>query len=109
MLTRLEIFPVEIGMNLNAVYEDGSIFKPDVLDINIDEMLGRMRAASTNAFNLAIEAGWYNALTIKPLLLKAYNNAYALASEQGIVTKDTIKSLISKAHANMMALKNITN
>lgn len=109
MLTRLEIFPIEIGMNLNAVYEDGSIFKPDVLDINVDEMLGRMRLASTNAFNLAIEVGWYNALTIKPLLMKAYNNAYILALEQGIMTKDTIKSLISKAHANMMALKNITN
>lgn len=108
MLTRLEIFPVEIGMSLHAVFEDGSIFKPDVLDINIDEFIGRMKQASTNAFNLAIEAGWYNDLTIKPLLMKAHYNAIALASEQGITTKDTIKDLITKAHAKMLALKNIT-
>jgi len=108
MLTRLEIFPVEIGMNLHAVFENGSIFKPDVLDIDVDGMMGRMRQASTNALNLAIEAGWYNELTIRPLLMKAHNNAFALAIEKGILTKDTVQNLISKAHANMLALKNIT-
>ena len=108
MLTRLEIFPIEIGMNLHAVFEDGSIFKSDVLDIDIDEIIGRMKQASTNAVNFAIEAGWYTKLTIQPLLIKANNNALALAMEQGIPTKDTIKNLLSKAHANMLALKNIT-
>ena len=108
MLTRLEIFPVEIGMNLHAVFEDGSIFKPDVLDIDVDGMMGRMRQASTNAFNLAIEAGWYNELTIRPMLMNAYNNAFILAIEKGILTKDTVQNLISKSHANMLALKNIT-
>ena len=108
MLTRLEIFPVEIGMDLNAVFEDGSIFKPDVLDINIDEILGRMRQASTNALNLAIEAGWYNKITIQPLLVKAHYNALTLALEQGIITKETINNLLSKAHASMLALKNLT-
>lgn len=108
MLTRLEIFPIEIGMDLHAVFEDGSIFKSDVLDIDIDEIIGRMKQASTNALNLAIEAGWYTKLTIRPLIIKAHNNALTLAMEQGILTKDTIKNLLSKAHANMLALKNIT-
>ncbi|KYK27926.1 ribosomal protein L10 [Thermoplasmatales archaeon SG8-52-1] len=108
MLTRLEIFPIEIGMDLNAVFEDGSIFKPDVLDINVDEILGRMRQASTNALNLAIEAGWYNKITIQPLLVKAHYNALTIALEQGIITKETIKNLLSKAHASMLALKNLT-
>ena len=108
MLTRLEIFPVEIGMNLHAVFEDGSIFKPDVLDVDVNEMIGRMKQASTNVFNLAIEAGWYNELTIRPLLMKAHNNAFILAIKKGILTKDTVQNLISKAHANMLALKNIT-
>ena len=43
MLTRMEIFPIEIGMTLHAVYENGSIFKPDVLDINMDEFFGQMQ------------------------------------------------------------------
>jgi large subunit ribosomal protein L10 len=108
MLTRLEIHPIEIGMNLNAVFENGSVFTPDVLDINIDEFIGRMKQASNDAFNLAIEAGWLNELTIRPLLMKAYNNAYVLALDKGIITKETIKNLLSKAHANMLNLKSMT-
>jgi len=109
MLTRLEIYPVEIGMTLHAVFEDGSIFKPDVLDIDVDVFIGRMSQASSNAFNLAIESGWINGLTIKPLLMKAHHNAFTLALEQGLINKETIKHLISKAHSNMFALKNITS
>jgi len=108
MLTRLEIFPIEIGMSLHAVFEDGNIFKPDVLDINIDEFIGRMKQAFNNSFILAIETGWINELTIKPLLMKAYNNAFTLAISQGIINKDTVKNILLKAHANMLALKNIT-
>ena len=108
MLTRLEIYPIEIGMTLHAVFEDGSIFKPEILDIDVDEFIGRMKQASTDALNLAVEAGWINELTIKPLLIKAYNNAFSLALGQGIISKETIKHLLSKAHAEMFALKNLT-
>ena len=109
MLTRLEIYPVEIGMNLHAVFEEGNIFKPDVLDIDIDRFISRMKQASNDAFNLAIESGWVNELTIEPLIIKAYHNAFTLALEQSIINKETIKYLILKAHANMLALKNITS
>jgi len=109
MLTRLEIYPVEIGMTLHAVFEDGSIFKPDVLDIDVDEFIVRISQVSSNAFNLAVELGWINGLTIEPLLMKAHHSAFTLALEQGIINKETIKHLISKAHSNMFALKNITS
>jgi large subunit ribosomal protein L10 len=104
MLTRLEIHPIEIGMTLHAVYEDGCIFYPDVLDINMEEFMARMQQASTNAFNLAIESVWANELTIKSLLQKAYNHAFALAMEKNILIKETVKHLISKAHSGMLAL-----
>jgi large subunit ribosomal protein L10 len=109
MLTRLEIFPIEIGMTLHAVFENGNIFTPGVLDINIDEFLGNMKQASFNAFNLAIKAGWVTRDTIQPLLMKAHNDAFIIAIEKGIVNKETIKHLISKANAKMLALKNKTN
>ena len=108
MLTRLEIFPIEIRMSLHAVFEDGNIYQPNVLDINIDEFLGRIRQASSNSFNLAIETGWANKFTIKPLIMKAYFNAFNLAMDRKITNKETIKFLLSKAQANMLALKNKT-
>ena len=60
MLTRLEIHPIEIGMNLNAVFEDGSIFTPDVLDIDMDKFVSQLQQASSNAFSLAVETAWIN-------------------------------------------------
>jgi large subunit ribosomal protein L10 len=109
MLTRLEIFPIQIGMTLHAVYEDGNIFKSDVLDIDIESFKIKMAQASNNAFNLAFETAWINKFTINSLLNKAYHNAFVVALEKGIVNKETIKHLLSKAHSNMLSLKNITS
>ena len=104
MLTRLEIFPIEIGMSIQGIFEQGSIYKPDVLDIDMDELLLNIQQASSNAFNLAIETSWINKQTIEPLLNKAYRNAFSLAIDRGIINKKTIKHLISKAHTSMISL-----
>jgi large subunit ribosomal protein L10 len=109
MLTRLEIFPIEIGMNLYGVYEGGSIFKPDVLDIDIDEFVANIKTASVNALNLAIQTAWSSKDTIKSLIVKAHFDSITLAVEQGITSKETIKRLISKANMNMLAIKKITS
>ena len=104
MLTRLEIFPVEIGMTLHGVFEDGNIFKPEVLDIDLDEFKSRLNTASLNAFKLAIEFAWVNEFTISTLIQKAYNSAFSLAMEKNIVTSETVKYLVSKAHGEMLSI-----
>jgi len=109
MLTRLEIYPIEIGMNLHAVFEDGNIFKPDVLDIDLDAFMAQLCQASSHAFSLALETGWTTKETIVPLISKAYYQALALAIEQTIYTKDTITHLISKANASMLSVSAQTN
>jgi len=104
MLTRLEIFPVEIGISLQGVYEDGFIFKPDVLDVDIDQYLIQIKQAASHAFNLAIETAWAHKTTIHPLLMRAYRDSLSLAIGQGIVNKETVTHLISKAHRSMISV-----
>ena len=104
LLTRLEIFPVEIGMNLQAVFEDGSVFKPDVLDIDMDAFRSQLQQASSYAYNLAMESAWINKMTIEHLVCKAHMNAQILALERNILTKDNIGHLLSKAHTSMLSL-----
>jgi large subunit ribosomal protein L10 len=104
MLARLEIFPLDIGMSLHAVFENGTIFKPDVLDIDIDVFRTRLQEASRFAFNLAVEAAWINNQTIMPLLQKAHRNAFGVAIEGGILTKETTSHLLSKAYRSMLSL-----
>ncbi len=104
MLTRLEIYPLEIGINLKGAFEDGFVFKPDVLDVDVDQYISQIKLAVSNAFGLALETAWPHALTIQPLIMKAQQHAFALALSQGIPTKETIPFIISKAHRSMMSV-----
>lgn len=104
MFTRMDIFPVEIGMVLHAAYENGTIFMPEVLDVNVDGYLSQVNQASRDVFNLAIQMAWVTKVTVQCLLRKAHTDALALALEQNIITKDTVNALISKAQTNMIKL-----
>ena len=104
MLARLEVFPIEIGMTLHAVYENGDIFKGDVLDIDMDVFMGKMQRAYLTALGLAFESGWISKSTIQPLLEKAYRNAHALGVERDIMTKDTAKEILAKAQNAMLSV-----
>jgi large subunit ribosomal protein L10 len=105
LLTRLGIEPMEIGLNLVAVYENGSILTSDVLDIDEDAFMNKIITAANEAFNLAIFIALPIKDTIKTLLSKAHTDAYILAKERNIVTSETIKEKLAQAEAEMNALK----
>ena len=105
MLSRLDIYPIEIGMTLHAVYENGTIFKSDVLDVNMDELMASVQQASRNALGLALETGWVTHATIRPLLQKAYRDAFFLALERNIITKETTNHLLAIAYRSMKELQ----
>lgn len=109
MLTRLEIYPIEIGISLNGVFEDGYIFRPDILDVDVDEYLARIREAASTAFALAVETAWITKETIRPLLIKSYLQSTALSIEAGIPTKETISKLIVKAYREMLSVASQIN
>ncbi len=104
VMNRLDIKPMEIGLNLRAAWEDGTTYTKDILHIDEQETLGNMKAAYLNAFNLSMNSGIVNKTVITPMLLKAQTNALNLAINQQILNKETIKQFISKANNQMLAL-----
>ena len=104
MLTRLEIHPLEIGISLQGAFEDGFVFKPDVLDIDLETYHTQFIQAAGRAFNLAVETGWITKQTITPLVSKAHRDALSLAIEQGILTKSTASYILAKTHRSMIAI-----
>ena len=106
-LARLEIYPIEIGLNLRAVYEDGVIFTPDVLEIDEERFRSELITAIRNAFLLAIERKWATPETINYLISKAYQDALALSVSISYPTKSNIEMLLAKAHAQASSLKSI--
>jgi len=106
-LARLGIEPIEIGLELKAAYENGTIYTSDVLHIDEAETLGRIRAAYTNSINLAMDAGIYNKVTVPLFLSDAHQKALNLATNAEILNRETIKTILAKANAQAAALKSI--
>ena len=104
MLTKLEIFPIVVGLDLQAAWEAGTVYPAKLLAIDEVKIMSDMGMAAAHAFNLAMFSAYPTAFTIGPLIRKARLEAMGLALEASIPTKDTIGLLIGKAHAQARAL-----
>ncbi|ENO12049.1 ribosomal protein L10 [Thermoplasmatales archaeon SCGC AB-539-C06] len=108
ILTRLNIKPMEIGLDLTAAYEDGVIYTKDVLSIDEKAFMEQLNTAATEAFNLAVEAGYFTKDTVELLLPKAFNEAKALALEANIMADAIAEELVAKAEMQAKTLKEET-
>ena len=105
LLTRLGIEPMEIGLNLVAVYEKGEILTKDVLDVDEQAYINNIKTAANECFNLAVFIGLPLKDTIKALLSKAYNDAKAVVKKANILTSDNVGEVLAKAEAQAKGLK----
>ncbi len=105
LLTKLGVEPMEISLNLLAVWDEGMVFGKDILFIPKEHYVEQLQAGYACAFNLAINTGHITSATVPVLLAKAYREAFALAMKIGDVSKVTIGPLLAKASAQADALK----
>ncbi len=97
MLTRLEIFPLEVGLNLRAVVDGGVYYPPEVLSVDLDERRAALAHAARQAIGLAVEVGYATPATLPALVARAHRRALAVAIATGYATKETIEPLFAKA------------
>ncbi len=105
VLGMLKIEPIEVGLDINAVFEGGTIYTSDILAIDEQQILSDMVSGYHHAINLSIETGFITKEAVPIMISKAFNEARSLALEAGIVSKDIIGELLSKAMAEMKALE----
>lgn len=108
-LKRLDIRPMEIGLDLVAVWENGFIFTSKQLHIDEAEYAQNFTKAAQEAFNLAIEIAYCTHDTTELLLQKAFREAKALALEQDILTDLTAGDVLAKAERQALSLKTEAN
>ena len=104
VLTKLEIYPVEIGLSLTALVEESLVYTPKVLKVDVDAILDEVRRGAVSSFNLAVYAAYPNEVTIKPIIVVANQKAMNLAINAGIVNKKTVRFQVAKAQGQMLAL-----
>ena len=105
VLMKLGIQPMEIALNLLAVYDRGTIYGRNILFIPREKYESDLINAYRCAFNLALNIGLPTEATLPILLAKAYREAMSLAMEANIMTKDNVEFMLAKANAQMVALK----
>jgi large subunit ribosomal protein L10 len=101
LLAKLGIKPVEAGLTLRLVFDDGVILTENDLNIDIDQFKKDLEAAHQFAFNLSLKAAIVLPENVEYLVKLAHQNAFSLALEAGVLNKETVKDLICKANMQM--------
>lgn len=106
-LNKLGLKPVEVGLNIKAVYENGEIYGAEILDIDEEQFMRNLRGCHAAAINLSVAAGIVNSVSVLLLIQKAAQNARALALSANIITPETVLGMISKAAAQAAKIKGL--
>lgn len=97
VLNALDMKPLEVGLDLKLVYEDGDVFDREVLEVDVDAYRSDIEAAVSGAFNLAVNAGYLTDATTPSIVATASSNARNLAINAGVLADDVAADIIRKA------------
>ncbi len=109
ILLRLGITPMEIGLDLVAAYENGTIFTKDVLAVDEKEFMQRIITADSEAFNLGVEIQYPTVRVLEYLIGKAFIESKTLALGQNIMCSLVAEDLLTKAEREVLSLKQAAN
>ncbi len=109
MLTRLEIYPMEVGLDLRAALENGLIFTPDLLAIDEGKFFSDIVLATQQAFNMSVFAAYPTSDNIKTLIAKATGESRNLGINAAVTEPDVIGPLLGKAHSQMLSVAAIAS
>ncbi len=109
ILTRLDIRPVDLGLELRAVYEKGVIYESKLLAVDETQYIANLTTAVQRAYNLSVNSAYPAKPTIGALLAKAASQSRNLAINAELIIPDIIDVLLSKANAQMISLARVAS
>ncbi|RPJ50639.1 MAG: 50S ribosomal protein L10, partial [Methanobacteriota archaeon] len=104
MLTRLEITPMDVGLNLKAVVEGHTLYMASDLTMDETVLKANFAKAAREAMSLSLEAGITNKDSMVPLIQKAVMESKALAVNAPIFEKEVMDMILSKAEMEMLSV-----
>ena len=104
-LTKLEIYPLTVGLSLVGAYENGLVYGRDSLAVDEEMLMGQMGRASSEALALAMGIHYPTARTTPLLVTKAYRDAMSVGIEAKIVNKHTIRFILQLAAAQAQTVR----
>lgn len=104
ILTRLDIQPMEVGIDLKAAYENETVYTADLLTIDEEKTLSDIQNAFARALNLSVNAVICNKESMPAIIQNAATKSLNLAFNASVLTSKTSDMLLAKAYAQMLAL-----
>jgi large subunit ribosomal protein L10 len=104
ILSKLGIKPVEAGLAMKIVFDEGLIITEKQLRLDVDGTRKNVESAFADAFALSLSVAYPTEDNMVALLQFAHREAYSLSVNAAVPTKETIEDLIRKAHMEMLSL-----
>jgi len=104
-LSKLGIKPIELGLSLKAVYDDGVVISESDLKLDFESYKKSIGEAYAQALNLAINSAYLTSETTVILLQKAEFEARNLALNTGVFLPEVLPELIRRAYMEALALE----
>lgn len=99
ILTRLGIEPMEVGLNIKAIYEEGTIYGRDVLDVDEEAILADLVNEAARCHALSIGLKYFTKENITHFVGEVGRDSLALGVGVAYPAAETISRLLSKADA----------
>jgi len=96
LLNMLNISPFSYGLVIEQVYDSGSIFSPDILDIKPEDLRAKFQAGVANLAAVCLQIGYPTLASAPHSIANGFKNLLALAATTDVEFKEatTIKEFI---------------
>ncbi|KAL1193847.1 Large ribosomal subunit protein uL10y [Cardamine amara subsp. amara] len=79
LLAKLAIRPFSYGLVVQSVYDNGSVFSPEVLDLTEDQLVEKFASGISMVTSLALAVSYPTLAAAPHMFINAYKNALAIA------------------------------
>lgn len=109
ILSQLKIEPMEVGANLTAAFEEGLIFKKEVLSIDDVQTRNNIINVFSKALALTFDRKIFTKYSVKLLIQQAAIKTKSLAIGANIISPETIGPIMSKSVSQALSLSKLLN
>ncbi|EQB69259.1 50S ribosomal protein L10 [Cuniculiplasma divulgatum] len=106
ILEKLEILPLDVGLDVVSAYEDGIIFDREAMSLTPEKVMADIASAFSQGKVLATDITFIVKEIMPELIVKARIQAESLAMEANFVDENNMASFILKAVSQASALQN---
>ncbi|KFB37344.1 hypothetical protein ZHAS_00004637 [Anopheles sinensis] len=96
LLNMLNISPFSYGLQIQQVYDSGSIFSPDILDIKPEDLRAKFQAGVANLAAVSLQIGYPTLASVPHSIANGFRNLLAIAAVTEVEFKEaeTVKEFI---------------